>query len=124
MYNKKTGVTYVYESESYWDKEKQQPRNRRKLIGKIDPKTGEIVPTGRPGRKPRASTSADVEQSPSTIDQPERESNDYSNLLAIIEEKNREISSLKDRIRELEVRCERVGSIMDRMRSILNEFED
>ena len=51
MRNKKTGVTYVYESESYWDKEKQQPRNRKKLIGKIDPETGEIVPTGKRGRK-------------------------------------------------------------------------
>lgn len=45
QYRKDTGVTYVYESESYWDKEKQQPRSRRKLIGKIDPETGEIVPT-------------------------------------------------------------------------------
>lgn len=43
--NKKTGITYVYESESYWDKEKKQPRNKRKLIGKIDAKSGEIVPT-------------------------------------------------------------------------------
>lgn len=44
--NKKSGITYVYESESYWDKEKKQPRNKRKLIGKIDPETGEIIPTG------------------------------------------------------------------------------
>ena len=43
--NKKSGITYVYESESYWDKEKKQPRNKRKLIGKIDPETGEIIPT-------------------------------------------------------------------------------
>lgn len=49
--NKKTGVTYVYESESYWDKEKRQPRSRRRLIGKIDDETGEIVPTGKSGRK-------------------------------------------------------------------------
>lgn len=50
--NKQTGVTYVYESESYWDKEKKQPRSRRKLIGKIDAETGEVVPTGgRGGRK-------------------------------------------------------------------------
>ncbi len=55
--NKQTGVTYVYESESYWDKEKKQPRSRRKLIGKIDEETGEIVPTGgRRGRKIRKLT--------------------------------------------------------------------
>ena len=45
QYNKKTGVTYVYESHSYWDKEKKQHRSDRKLIGKIDPETGEIIPT-------------------------------------------------------------------------------
>lgn len=49
--NKQTGVTYVYESESYWDKEKKQPRSKRKLISKIDRQTGEIVLTG--GRKGR-----------------------------------------------------------------------
>ncbi len=25
--NKQTGITYVYESESYWDKEKKQPQS-------------------------------------------------------------------------------------------------
>ena len=49
--DKRTGTTYVYESESYWDKEKKQPRSRRKLIGKLDEKTGEIIPTGKSGRK-------------------------------------------------------------------------
>jgi transposase len=43
--NKKNGVTYVYESVGYWDKEKKQARNRRKCIGKLDPLTGEIVPS-------------------------------------------------------------------------------
>ena len=41
--NKQTGITYVYESESYWDKEKKQPRSKRRLIGKIDEETGEII---------------------------------------------------------------------------------
>ncbi len=54
--NKQTGITYVYESESYWDKEKKQPRSRRKLIGKIDEETGEIVPTGGRGRSKKKKT--------------------------------------------------------------------
>jgi transposase len=45
--NKKTGVTYVYESESYWDKDKKQPRNKRVCIGKIDPSTNEFIPSKR-----------------------------------------------------------------------------
>jgi hypothetical protein len=43
--NKLNGVTYVYESVGYWDKEKKQARNRRKCIGKLDPLTGEIIPS-------------------------------------------------------------------------------
>ncbi|MEG0513582.1 MAG: IS1634 family transposase [Clostridia bacterium] len=34
--NKKNGVTYVYQSESYWDKEKKQSRSKRVCIGKLD----------------------------------------------------------------------------------------
>jgi len=43
--NKKTGITYTYENEPYWDKEKKQSRAKRRLIGKVDPNTGNIVPT-------------------------------------------------------------------------------
>jgi len=48
--DKRTGNTYVYESESYWDKEKQQPRSKRKLIGKLDEETGEVIPTDGRGK--------------------------------------------------------------------------
>lgn len=43
--NKRTEVTYVYESVSFWDKDKQQSRAKRKCIGRIDPETKEVVPT-------------------------------------------------------------------------------
>ena len=45
--NKKTGVTYAYESISYWDKDKRQSRAKRKCIGRLDPQTQEVVPTRR-----------------------------------------------------------------------------
>jgi hypothetical protein len=51
QYHKDTDTTYVYESESYWDPELKQSRSQRKCIGKIDPNTGEIIPTGKRGRK-------------------------------------------------------------------------
>jgi transposase len=49
--NAKTGVTYVYESISHWDKEKRQSRAVRKCIGKLDPSTNEIIPTRKRKRK-------------------------------------------------------------------------
>lgn len=60
--DKRTGTTYVYESESYWDKEKKQPRNKRSLIGKIDEETGEIVPTDGRGKKRTAQKDVDNEK--------------------------------------------------------------
>ena len=53
LYNKKYNVTYVYDSVSYWDPELKQPRSKRKLIGKIDPDTGEIIPTAPRGKRAR-----------------------------------------------------------------------
>lgn len=43
--DKRSGITYVYESISYWDKEKKQSRSKRKLIGRLNEETGEVVPT-------------------------------------------------------------------------------
>lgn len=54
QYHKDTKTTYVYESQYYYDKDKKQSRSRRKLIGKIDEETGQIVPTGKRGRKKKA----------------------------------------------------------------------
>ena len=51
QYDKRSGITYVYESKSYWDKEKKQPRSKRTLIGRLDPDTGEIIPTDGRGKK-------------------------------------------------------------------------
>ena len=49
--DKRSGITYVYESTSYWDKEKQQPRSKRKLIGKLDPVSGQVIPTDGRGKR-------------------------------------------------------------------------
>lgn len=41
------GTTYVYENISYWNKKEKKTRHRRKCIGKVDPYTKQIIPTGR-----------------------------------------------------------------------------
>ena len=125
MHNKKAGVTYVYESTSYWDKEKQQPRNKRKLIGKIDPETGEIVPTGKPGRK-SASAAEPAEAANPFVSQTRIDcSNDrYENLLASLSEKDGEITELKKKVKTLEMRCSNYESWMNRIRFILDEQKE
>ena len=50
--DKRTGITYAYETQYYWDKEKQQSRAKRVCVGKVDPVTNEILPTrGRSKKK-------------------------------------------------------------------------
>jgi len=43
--DRRSGITYAYDSNSWWDKEKKQSRSKRTLIGRLDEETGEIVPT-------------------------------------------------------------------------------
>lgn len=51
QFDKRSGITYFYESKSFWDKEKQQSRSKRILIGRLDPKTGKMVPTDGRGKR-------------------------------------------------------------------------
>lgn len=82
--DKRTGVTYVYESESYWDKEKKQPRSKRTLIGKLNEETGEIISTGKSGRKKSESKDA-----------PPSEVNPISEQIELLEKKDEIIKELK-----------------------------
>ena len=49
--DKRSGITYAYESVSYWNKEKKQSRAKRTLIGRVNQETGEIEPTDGRGRR-------------------------------------------------------------------------
>ncbi len=63
--DKRTGITYVFEQISTWNPELKQSRSKRRLLGKIDPETGEMVPTGPVGR-PRTKA-ADKESTSSEV---------------------------------------------------------
>lgn len=54
QYDKRSGITYAYEATYYWDKEKKQSRCTRKLIGRVDDKTGDILPTDGRCRRAKA----------------------------------------------------------------------
>ena len=67
--DKRSGITYVYECKSFWDKEKKQSRSKRTLIGKLDEETGKIIPTdGRcKKRSPNYVPSPDDYEMPKTM---------------------------------------------------------
>jgi len=53
QFDKRTGVTYVYENQPYWCKSKKQGRSRRKCVGKLTNIDGKdvFVPSEGRGRK-------------------------------------------------------------------------
>ena len=57
-FNKKSQTTYIYESSSYRDPITKKPCAHRKLIGKLDPATGQMIPTGNRGRPRKATAEA------------------------------------------------------------------
>ena len=66
QFDKRSGITYVYDSKSYYDKEKKCSRAKRTLIGKLDPDTGEIIPTDGRNKgaksKSESSTTSDIDK--------------------------------------------------------------
>ena len=120
MHNKKSGVTYVYESESYWDKEKQQPRNKRKLIGKLDPETGKVVPTEKKGRR---SASAEIVAEPVSAPNTEAVAVDAGQS-ALLKQKDDEIAALRKRVKMLESQCSCMEDIVRRIRSLTDAYSE
>lgn len=104
-YNKKNGVTYVYEVlECHWDKEKKRSVSKRKLVGKLS-ESGELVPTQTRSKKPLESLlQSDISNSSN------------SDLNCRIEVQKEEINLLKSRISELE---DQYSQLQDELSAVL-----
>lgn len=100
--------TYVYESTSYWDKEKKAPRSKRKLLGRLG-ENGEIVPT-RPRKK------AEVPQDTEGV-----------NYQAIIEARDMEIDSLKQQVAILQAKLKHANEqntkLLQQTEGVLEQLE-
>ena len=115
QYHKDTDTTYVYESTSYWDEEKKQSRSKRRVIGKLDPVTGEIIPTGKRGRKNK-----DPQDTAVTPDK--------SATASFSDDKVRELSAelsvCRERIAELEKENKKLRSILSQLGKHASECMD
>lgn len=121
QYHRDTNTTYVYESTYYYDPEKKQSRSKRKLIGKVDPKTGEVVPTsGKRGPKPKKPEEEAIEQ---TVPRKDFEALEQQNqdLTRALAEKDQEIQELKTEVKTLERTLAEVRKQMDDIRTILDQ---
>ena len=99
----RTGIVYVYSSESYWDKEAKKKRERRKLIGKMD-ENGNMIPTnGKPGRPKKQK------------EEPSAKTRDESSL-------QQEMQQMKESYeRRLQAQAERIAELESRLRTMERE---
>ena len=95
QHDKRSGITYAYESVSYYDKEKKHSRSKRTLIGRVDPVTKEIVPTD--GRNKNRSSK-----------DPEKEAS--SKQLKKLTEENLQ---LKEQVKSLSKEVARLRALLD-----------
>ena len=124
QYHPASNTTYVYESFSFWDPEKKQSRAKRRLIGKLDPDTGEIVPTGKPGRPKNTSAAAKR----SSKDQPSEKSADLDGkdeqilqLRQTIQSLDKKIIDLEAENRQLRAATEKILSLSSQIQSAIKE---
>ena len=114
QYHKDSDTTYVYESTSYWDAEKGQSRSKRKVIGKIDPVTGEIIPTGGRGRKKKKpDTPADVIEAKSLAED-----------IETIRRQQIDISTLSEKVAALETENKRLKGIIKKASQMTEKLTD
>ncbi len=133
QYHKDTDTTYVYESESYYDPSKKQSRSKRKLIGKLDKETGEIIPTGKRGPKKKAQPASpeptaiaapaenreEVPKLEEKIKTLEKEIRLLESRVRILTEENRALSRAKAEAEQLKRENERQAAILENIRTLV-----
>ena len=110
--DKRTGIKYAYESVSYWDKEKGQPRSKRKYIGKVDPETGEIIPTDGSRKRGRKSSETGDEK---------------TNLIRLHEElkaKDQTIKEIQKELKSERKKNERLVEVLLKIRGLAGDALD
>ena len=90
--DKRSGITYAYENQSFCDKELKRSRSKRTLIGRVDKDTGKIIPTDGRCKKlsPSYQSQADEYQMPRTMKEMRAE------IKRLLEEN----ASLKEQLRD------------------------
>ena len=121
QYHKDTDTTYVYESTSYWDEEKKQSRSKRRVIGKLDPETGEIIPTGRRGRKPKEASASPAEAPAELPQLYENSQARIKELTLMIDKKDQEIAGLRKEIQSLKNALSQIDRRLSQCRDICTE---
>ena len=106
------GRVYAYLSESYWDKEKGQPRSKRTYLGRVNPENGEIIKGRQDGKNYKGKPAKTADPCAD---------GDRQDLLKAIKARDAEIVGLKQEIGLLK---SRITKMADSIRKIADEALD
>ena len=112
-YSKQNNTTYFYEQDYKWNPETKRPEGTRKLIGKLDPETGKMIPTGKPGR-PRKEKEVTASSSGKEQEQIKRLTDQIDNLTKRNQELLEENSRLKKLNKDYEKRFKTIAKAVHR----------
>lgn len=112
--DKRTGIKYAYESISYWDKDKKQPRSKRKYLGKVDPVSGEIITSRNKKRSMDGNGQSETAACDSVITQLQEE------LL----EKKIQIETLRKELQALTARYEEAKALIGKIASLTAPYAE
>ena len=102
-YANQSGVVYAYESVSEWNPEKKQSRSKRKCIGRVDPDTGEIVPTsgkrGRPAVKKAGAPTGDPGNT-ATVDRLKADFEEEKKKNLVLAQENKKLKDILSKIKK------------------------
>lgn len=109
--DKRTGIKYAYESVSYWDKDKKQPKSKRKYLGRVDPQTGEILTS----RRKKSSPDGDGNDTCSPV---------IAQLRQELSEKDLQIDMLQKEMKTLSARYKKAEKLVRKIAAIASEFTE
>ncbi len=110
--DKKTGIKYAYESFSYWDKEKKQPRSTRKYLGRVDEETGEIISKDERNQHSVDTLCRDTSKT------------ELESLQKEIEKRDRIISELRDELKKKDSEYRKLSSTVSKAYKILEAVSE
>ncbi len=114
--DKASGRVYAYSSESYWDKEKKQPRSKRTYLGRVDPETGEII-KGENKKKTKEETARPLEKEAGE----KSEEKVIQELKDVVKEREKEIALLRREKQQLIKKLEKIRTLITACEDVLGE---
>ena len=112
--NKKTGVVYAYESESYRDPVTRKPTSRRTYLGRVDPVTKAIIGKAEAGKRNRMKICEEARA---------QENKTVKESAKRVEELEMELEKLKAKMNQMNNYQKKVNAVLKRIVQLINDIQ-